>query len=132
MSTPEHIEVVCAVIRHHHRVLSARRALDDEQGGLWELPGGTVGPNETPRGALARELWEELGVAVDVGARIGATSHAYPGRVIELTAFDCRVVDGVPHPAEHEELRWVSAAEAARLNWAPADIPLLPLVFEEG
>ena len=124
------MRVVCAVIRREDCVLSAKRARADQQGGLWELPGGTVAPNESPQDALDRELREELGIEVRVGDRIGASSYAYPDRVIELTAFDCRIVDGVPRALEHEQIRWVDAAEASRLTWAPADIPLLALVFE--
>ena len=40
--------------------------------GLWELPGGKVAPGESDAAALARELHEELGVEVTVGARLGA------------------------------------------------------------
>lgn len=33
----------------------------------WEIPGGAVGPGETPREACARELREELGSALPFG-----------------------------------------------------------------
>jgi 8-oxo-dGTP diphosphatase len=33
----------------------------------WEIPGGYVQPGETPRAAVAREIVEELGVALPVG-----------------------------------------------------------------
>jgi 8-oxo-dGTP pyrophosphatase MutT (NUDIX family) len=38
----------------------------------WELPGGTVEENESPRGAAAREVAEELGI------------HRTPGRLLAL------------------------------------------------
>jgi len=34
----------------------------------WDLPGGVVDPHESPAAALAREVTEELGVRVNVGA----------------------------------------------------------------
>lgn len=33
----------------------------------WELPGGAVEDDESPRGACVRELHEELGITVAVG-----------------------------------------------------------------
>ena len=35
--------------------------------GMWNFPGGFVGPNETPQQAAAREMEEEMGVAIDAG-----------------------------------------------------------------
>ncbi|MFF0256350.1 NUDIX domain-containing protein [Micromonospora zamorensis] len=35
---------------------------------VWEVPGGTVEPNESPAEACAREIREELGLAVPAGA----------------------------------------------------------------
>jgi 8-oxo-dGTP pyrophosphatase MutT (NUDIX family) len=36
--------------------------------GFWDLPGGYVEVGESPRGAAAREVWEELGIKVKPGA----------------------------------------------------------------
>ena len=59
------IHVAAAVIRGiDGRILIARRADTQHQGGLWEFPGGKVEPGEAVEAALARELQEELNIVV--------------------------------------------------------------------
>ena len=61
------IHVAAAVIRGlDGRILIARRADSQHQGGLWEFPGGKVEDGEAVEVALARELREELGIEVTV------------------------------------------------------------------
>lgn len=56
------------------RLLSARRAQPVSLAGRWEFPGGKVEPGEDPVVALHRELHEELGVVVRLGAEVVAPS----------------------------------------------------------
>ena len=70
-SVPNQIVVAGALIVGA-TLLVAQRDRPPELAGLWELPGGKVAPGESDAAALARELDEELGVEVGVGARLGA------------------------------------------------------------
>lgn len=54
---------------------------------MWEIPGGYVEAGESPAAAVRREITEELGVALPVGALL--------------------VVDWAPHPAEGDKLLFV-------------------------
>lgn len=92
-------------------------------GGAWEFPGGKIEPGETSRGALVREIAEELRCEVRVGAEVTTTTHAYDFAVVRLTTFWCDLVAGEPAPAEHAELRWLAPAALDELDWAPADVP---------
>jgi 8-oxo-dGTP diphosphatase len=48
------------------RVLIAKRADHQHQGGLWEFPGGKVEAGESVQAALQRELTEELGLICSI------------------------------------------------------------------
>ncbi|MEQ1503559.1 MAG: 5-formyltetrahydrofolate cyclo-ligase, partial [Myxococcota bacterium] len=98
------------------RVFAAQRGPGRGHAGRWELPGGKVEAGESDAVALARELREELGLTVTVGARIGS------GRVdgIELVAYAVTTSDA-PRPTEHAALRWLGPDELDAVDWAPAD-----------
>jgi ADP-ribose pyrophosphatase len=56
---------------------------------LWELPAGLVEPGEAPEEAARRELEEELGFCVDLGAlkRLGTWTFPSPGIIGERHIF---------------------------------------------
>src|ERR1700747_1526814 len=106
---PTQIVVAGAVICGS-AVLVAQRVRPPELAGRWELPGGKGAPGETERDALARELAEELGLAVGdivVGDRLG-DDIALNGTTT-LRAYRVRLIRGEPHPHDHRALRWVTA-----------------------
>jgi len=122
------IRVVAGALVRDGRLMAAQRGSKMSQGGLWELPGGKVNPEETDPEALTREWREELGVEIDVFECFGCSTYTYPDKVIELVGYRCAVVSGVPVALEHDQLRWVSGSELDGLAWAPADLPLIGLI----
>ena len=64
------IDVALAVILAEGRVLVGRRNLDRIYGGWWEFPGGKIEPGETPIMAVRREVAEELGDQLMLGAPV--------------------------------------------------------------
>ena len=120
------LDVVCAVIqRTDGRVLAAQRPPGKAQAGRWEFPGGKIEAGETAATALIREIREELGCDLRVGAPLTPVDHPYPGGVIRLHPFLAEIIAGQPEPHEHTALRWVDSHTAATLEWAPADLPVL-------
>jgi 8-oxo-dGTP diphosphatase len=105
-------------------LLVAQRARPPELAGLWELPGGKVAFGETDADALARELDEELGVEVAVGAQLGGDVPV--GETMTLRAFRVTQIGGSVRPRDHRALRWVVADELETLDWVPADRAWLP------
>jgi len=120
---PDRIVVAGALIERG-ALLVAQRAHPVELAGLWELPGGKVAAGESDEAALARELREELGVDVAVGARLGADVAL--GASMTLRAYLVTHLRGELRPIDHRALRWVSAGELDGLAWVPADREWLP------
>ncbi|MGX9293710.1 (deoxy)nucleoside triphosphate pyrophosphohydrolase [Tsukamurella paurometabola] len=119
--------VVAAIIvddlAHPTRVLAAQRMRPDTLAGLWEFPGGKVEPNESPRRALAREIFEELGTIIEVGDQLPHPSGAWPiSSKFEMFLYFSAIVDGEPTAGDsHSELRWVTEETIASIHWLPAD-----------
>ena len=116
--------VVAGALIQDAALLVAQRARPPELAGLWELPGGKVAPGETDNAALTRELREELGIGVAVGARVGADVALTPTST--LRAYLVTQTDGVLQPNDHRALRWVGIDELDNLPWVPADAAWLP------
>jgi len=116
--------VVAGALISDGALLVAQRARPPELAGLWELPGGKVAAGESDAEALVRELREELGVEVTVGARLG--DDVALGVAMTLRAYLVTQTGGVVHPHDHRALRWVRAGELSELPWVPADTAWLP------
>jgi A/G-specific adenine glycosylase len=115
-SIPHHI-VTAAVISRSDKVLIACRPSRGLLGGLWEFPGGKLQDGEDLQGCLRREIFEELGVEIEVGAQVGKYQHAYTHFRVTLFAYRCILLQGEPHPIQAADVRWV----------LPSDLPQYPM-----
>ena len=122
------IPVVCAVIEDGAgRLLVAQRPPHKHLGLKWEFAGGKVESGETPEAALVREIREELGCDVVPGRALPRFTFDYGSVHIEMIPFVCALspTSPVPHPHEHVAIRWVTLAEFAGVDLAPADWPVV-------
>lgn len=122
--TPSPRVIVAAVIIEGGRVLACQRSAPPEAAGKWEFPGGKVEPGETDGQALARECAEELGITVEVGARVGPDVPLAHGRAV-LRVYAVEVLDGVPEALEHSAMRWLAVDQLNSVPWLPADVPIV-------
>ncbi len=99
--------IVAGVIERHGRILIDKRKPEGLLGGLWEFPGGKKQANESLEEALAREVWEEIGIRIRVESLIAVVDHAYSHFRIRLHAFRCTYVSGTPQCLACDDIKWV-------------------------
>jgi len=128
-----HYTVTAAVIQRDGQVLLARRPSEGLLGGLWEFPGGKQEPEETLEACLEREIREELGVQIQVGAHLGIYQHAYTHFKVTLHAFRCRLVDQQePQALEASELRWTPLEQLPEFPMGKIDRQIARRLLQEG
>ncbi len=119
-------DVAAAVIeRPDGEFLLAQRPEGKPYAGYWEFPGGKIEPGEAPRAALARELAEELGIAVREATPWITRVYAYTHATVRLHFFRVTAWDGEPRPLEDQAIAWqrVEAPEVSPM--LPANAPVL-------
>jgi ADP-ribose pyrophosphatase YjhB (NUDIX family) len=105
--------VAVLVLDADDRVLLARRGRDPGKGG-WDLPGGFVDETEVPEDAVHREIAEETGLEVRLGAFLGHVVDRYgeDGDETLNCVYVARLASGSPTAADDvAELRWFALDE---------------------
>jgi len=122
MIAKPHFEVVTGILVSGNRVLVTQRLKNAHMGGLWEFPGGKREAGESEHEALKRELREELGVEVEVGACLHRESYTYPQRVVDLAFFLCALPpDAEPCPLQASQMKWVVGDQLDPADFPPAN-----------
>ena len=132
------IRVVGAVLLYQDHVILARRASSLKSlPGLFEFPGGKIEANESSEQALARELFEELQIKVELGAIEGFEGNIHQStienssKVIHLTLFTVRAWEGTLtiDPKVHSELSYVPIKDLdSFLDLIPGDAAFVPII----
>lgn len=116
-----HKIIAAGVIYKKGRILIQQRLNEGLLGGLWEFPGGKVEAGESLEECVAREVREELGIAVRVGNEIIAVEHAYSHFSITLHAFHCDFVSGRIKMASAQKWKWVKPGELEQYAFPAAN-----------
>lgn len=114
-------------------VLFGQRPVGKPMAGYWEFPGGKVEVDETIHAALARELFEEIGVSIGTSTHWRIVEHVYPHAHVRLHFQIVRDWSGEMHGRENQALHWQKLVVNAENNVdtpntepvLPATIPLL-------
>jgi len=117
---------VAGIAIRGNRVFVARRVAGGAMGGKWEFPGGKLESGEHAADAAIREFDEEFGLAIAVGTMIGQSTFQNNGKHYELVALLVSFDGEPPELREHDEVRWVTAAELRALDLSDSDRSLVP------
>jgi 8-oxo-dGTP diphosphatase len=120
------VHVAVGVIRDSAgNILITRRPDHAHQGGLWEFPGGKLEPGETVAEALARELYEEVGIQVERTRPLIEIRHDYGDRQVLLDVWDVNAYSGQETACEGQAMRWVSPQQLDELHFPAANLPII-------
>jgi 8-oxo-dGTP diphosphatase len=117
--------VAGAVIDAAGRVLIAQRPPGKHLAGGWEFPGGKLEPGEARSAGLARELKEELGIAIRTPRPLIRVRHTYPYGEILIDMWVVSRYHGEPRGLDGQALRWLSQDELEEVELLPADGPIV-------
>lgn len=119
------IEVSAGLVFRDGRLLITQRYAEAHLGGLWEFPGGKRECDESFEQCLARELREELGIEVAVGALVETVEHAYPEKRVLLKFFHCAWRANEPQALGCPAFAWVTPEQLRDYAFPAADAQLI-------
>lgn len=121
----KHIHVACAIIERGRKVLCTQRSESVSMPLKWEFPGGKINEGESPQECLKRELAEELGIEVTIGAPLSVSTYQYPAFSVTLYPFICKIKSGEIILHEHAAMKWLTPEELRNLDWPEANWPVI-------
>ena len=105
-----------ALVVYQSRLLLVRRAHDPWKG-FWDIPGGFCNPDEHPMRAAQREVFEEVGIDVNIVGFLGMWLDEYEGTKRTLNICYHAVPAG-----SHEGT--LDTTEVAQVGWfTPSELP---------
>ena len=124
-SMPFQVIGVGVVISSAGTVLIDQRLEEGLLGGMWEFPGGKQELGETIQACIARELKEELGIAVTVGEELMTLEHAYSHKKLRFVVHICNWESGDPQPLASQQVRWVRPEDLRNYAFPAANTKII-------
>jgi mutator protein MutT len=115
------VGVGAIIVNERGELFLARRGpLAKNERGLWEFPGGSVEYGERLTDALRREIREEYGMEIEVGALLDVVDHILPeeGQHWVSPTYICKPADETSEPCIREP------GKCTEIGWfAPDQMP---------
>ena len=112
--------VSCSILQKKNKYLVSKRPSHKTFAEYWEFPGGKLERNENFYDAIIRELYEELGIVVQIKDLniIDNVTHSYKkNEVIIMAVFLLKKWTGAIKARESQTIKWVSKSEINKLNF---------------
>ena len=121
-------DVVAAIIKKDNQYLVTQRNRNKHMGLKWEFPGGKVEANEALKEALAREIYEDLNIDINVYEKLAEESYKDSEINIVLHYFLCTIKDGVINLNEHEAMEWIDKTDFDKYDFVEGDGNITSLI----
>ncbi|MBT8100607.1 MAG: 8-oxo-dGTP diphosphatase MutT [Gammaproteobacteria bacterium] len=120
------LQVVAGILQKRTgEVLITERVDDGPFHGLWEFPGGKIRTDESIGDALARELFEEIGILPTATEHFIHLQHDYPDRQVEIHFFIVERWKNEPAGLEGQQMSWIDIAALDASMLLPANKPVI-------
>ena len=113
------------VFNNNGELLIDQRLDNSSMGGMWEFPGGKKKSDESIEMTIVRELKEELGIAVKVGAKLLSFQHSYTHKELYFTVHICEWKSGEPKSLASQKVLWVSPEELSNFPFPAANTKII-------
>lgn len=124
-----HVAVGVIFNSKQDQILIAKRPKHLHQGGLWEFPGGKVSCGEAIEHALARELFEELGISDIQAEPLMDILYDYTDKKVYLDIWIIHQFSGQAQGKEGQQCEWVDLqdllCEQSQYQFPVANQPIL-------
>jgi A/G-specific adenine glycosylase len=117
--------VSLAVIISGDQFYIQKRPSSGHLGGLWEFPGGKALPGESAVQTLKREIFEELGIKIDIKTKMATINHAYSHFKVKLSFFECNIPDGNQIQSSNP-FQWISIQQIKEFPFPGANHKFFP------
>lgn len=128
---PDTLQVAVGVLVDNKRVLVSQRIAGTHLADYWEFPGGKIEAGESLEDALKREFYEELDIRISVITPLMEINYQYPEKEVLLKI--CRIGEyaGDVRGMQGQAVKWCGWAELEKLDFPPANSPILDYVRKE-
>ena len=118
------------VFNREGKLLIDQRPENSSMGGMWEFPGGKKKPDESIIETIEREIKEEIGIVIELGAKLLSFDHSYSHETIHFTVHICELKSGEPQPLASQKLLWVFPEKLIDFHFPAANNKIISELFK--
>lgn len=127
--TPQQHLVVC-LVRKNGRFLIVKRPAEGLLGGMWELPGGPLRPDEESAAACSRLMGQTVGLKITGSESIAVVRHAYSHFRIIMEVFVCDWLQGRVRCHGPADFQWIEPNQIGHFPIHRAVLKAWPTIRE--